>query len=532
MSMDFSRSLPGGALPGSRMPVFGQHVVATGQPLAAQVGLEMLRCGGTAADAAVATAAALTVVEPTANGIGSDAFAITWDGEKLHGLNASGHSPSGLNVDRIRRNGMPRTGWDTVTVPGAVSGWVSLWRAHGRLRFADLLAPAIELARNGFPVSPQCATGWKRSAAKYADFQSWVDTFTNDGRTPEIGETWRLPDHARTLEAISDTEGEDFYHGELAAKISADAAKHGAAMTTDDLARHTTLDETPLSVPFLDVLLYELPPNGQGIAALIAAGVLHRLDPASYDADDPQLLHLQIEAMKLGFADAAEHVADARHCQIDPDELIDPARLDMLANKVDPSCAQPFFDEAPAWSSTVYLCCGDAAGRAVSFIQSNYEGFGSGIVIPGTGIAMQNRGAGFINNPGHPNDIASDKRPYHTIIPGFTTKNGTPHMAFGVMGGPMQPQGHLQVLSRVVASHWDPQAAIDAPRWRVEGGLNVAVEPDMPISTCDALKTLGHAVAVAPQRDVSFGGGQAVVRVHDCWCGASDGRRDGAAICG
>jgi gamma-glutamyltranspeptidase/glutathione hydrolase len=236
--------------------------------------------------------------------------------------------------------------------------------------------------------------------------------------------------------------------------------------------------------------------------------------------------------MKLGFADAAEHVADARHCQIDPDELIDPARLDMLANKVDPSCAQPFFDEAPAWSSTVYLCCGDAAGRAVSFIQSNYEGFGSGIVIPGTGIAMQNRGAGFINNPGHPNDIASAKRPYHTIIPGFTTKNGTPHMAFGVMGGPMQPQGHLQVLSRVVASHWDPQAAIDAPRWRVEGGLNVAVEPDMPISTCDALKTLGHAVTVAPQRDVSFGGGQAVVRVHDCWCGASDGRRDGAAICG
>jgi gamma-glutamyltranspeptidase/glutathione hydrolase len=283
-------------------------------------------------------------------------------------------------------------------------------------------------------------------------------------------------------------------------------------------------------VQFVDVRLHELPPNGQGLAALVAAGVLHRLDPASYEADDPRLLHLQVEAMKLGFADAAAHVADAAHCLIDPAELVEASRLDALAAKVDAQTAQQFFDEPPAWSSTVYLCCADAAGRAVSFIQSNYEGFGSGIVIPGTGIAMQNRGAGFVNQAGHPNDIAAGKRPYHTIIPGFTTRNGAAHMSFGVMGGPMQPQGHLQLLSRIVASRWDPQAAMDAPRWRVEGGLRVAVEPDMPRSTIDSLRRLGHDISVAPQRDVSFGGGQAALRVHDCWCGASDGRRDGAAV--
>jgi len=512
------------------MPVMARRVVATGQPLAAQVGLNVLQRGGTAADAAVATAAALTVVEPTANGLGGDAFALIWDGGGLHGLNASGRSAAGLDVDRLRRDGMPRTGWDPVTVPGAVSGWVRLWRSHGTLPFADLLAPAIELARDGFPVSPQCADGWQRAATRYGAFPDWMQAFTRDGRTPNIGETWTLPDHARTLELIAASDGEAFYTGELADAIADAAAAGGSPLNREDLAAHDVIDVQPAHVPFGDVLLHELPPNGQGVAALVAAGVLDRLNPGTFDADDPALLHLQLEAMKLGFADAARHVADADHCVTSMEDLLLPERLDALAARIDPTAAQAFFCEPPRWSSTVYLCCGDAAGRAVSFIQSNYEGFGSGIVIPGTGIAMQNRGAGFINQPGHPNDLGGGKRPYHTIIPAFTTKDGQAHMAFGVMGGPMQPQGHLQVLSRVVASGWDPQAALDAPRWRVEGGLRVTLEPDMPGSTSDRLKALGHVITVAPRRDVSFGGGQAIARLNQCWCGGSDGRRDGQAV--
>lgn len=528
MTDRWSHSLPHAA----RMPVVAAQVVATGQPLAAQVGLHILTRGGSAADAAIATAAALTVVEPTANGLGGDAFFMSWDGQQLSGLNASGRSPAALEVDRLRREGIPRTGWDAVTVPGAVSGWVALWKLHGTLPFADLLAPAITLAEEGFPVSPQCAVAWRRATSRYQNFRGWADTFTRDGRTPEIGQWWTLPEHAATLRAIADTEGAAFYHGHLAAAMAADAGAHGGAMSVADLASHEAFEVQPLCVPFGDVVLHELPPNGQGLAALVAAGVLDRWHPDSFDADDPHLLHLQIEAMKLGLADAEAHVADPEHLTMSPQELIAPDRLAALAARIDAKQAQDLFAEAPEWSSTVYLCCADSRGRAVSFIQSNYEGFGSGIVVPGTGIAMQNRGAGFVDSPGHPNDIAAGKRPYHTIIPAFTTKDGGAHMAFGVMGGPMQPQGHLQVLSRVVASGWDPQAAIDAPRWRVDGGLTVSLEPDTPPATVTALNAMGHDITIAPHRDVSFGGAQAVLRLDDCWCGASDGRRDGQAVGG
>ncbi|MDP7573877.1 MAG: gamma-glutamyltransferase family protein [Phycisphaerales bacterium] len=532
MTDRWSHSLPPTALPGARMPVLAGQVVATGQPIASQVGLDILARGGTAADAAIATAAALTVVEPTANGLGADAFAMSWDGQRLHGINASGRAPAMLDVDRLRRNGIPRTGWDAVTVPGCVSGWVALWKLHGTLPFFDLLAPAIRLAEHGFPVSPQCAVAWRRAATRYEHFRGWQETFTRDGHTPEIGQWWTLPDHARTLRLIAETEGDAFYHGELAAAMAADADAHNGALSVEDLASHEAVDVDPLGVPFGDVVLHELPPNGQGLAALIAAGVLDRLQPAALDADDPLLLHLQIEAMKLGFADAETHVADPEHMCMCPQELIAPERLDRLAAMIDPARAQDLFAESPEWSSTVYLCCADSKGRAVSFIQSNYEGFGSGIVVPGTGIAMQDRAAGFVDKPGHPNDIAGSKRPYHTIIPAFTTKNASAHMAFGVMGGPMQPQGHLQVLSRIVAGGWDPQAAIDASRWRVEGGLDVSLEPDTPAATAAALGAMGHDITIAPQRDVSFGGAQAILRLDDCWCGASDGRRDGQAVGG
>ena len=528
--IDWSHSLPAGARPAARMPMIGRQVVATSQPLAAQVGLDILGLGGTAVDAAIATAAALTVAEPTANGLGSDAFAITWDGHRLHGLNASGKSPVALPVDQIRAQGMPRLGWPSVTVPGCVSAWMDLWRAHGTMPLPSLLQPAIDLAREGFAVSPQCAAGWKRAADRYKGYQAWQDTFTDHGRTPEIGETWRLPDHANTLQLIAETEGAAFYSGALADAIAADAKRHGAALQKSDLEGHRTLDVEPWSVPYGDVLLHELPPNGQGLAALIAAGVLNRLCPDQLDADDPTLLHLQIEAMKIGFAHADAHVADPDHIDELLAQCLDPARLDALANAISADSVSTEDVSVPAWSSTVYLCVGDDQGRAVSLIQSNYEGFGSGVVIPGTGIAMQNRGAGFANQPGHPNDIDGGKRPYHTIIPGFTTKDGAPHMAFGVMGGPMQPQGHLQVLCRIVSHGWDPQAALDAPRWRVEGPRRVTVEPDLPANSIAYLRNIGHDVVVAPHRDVSFGGGQIAMRVGDNWCGGSDGRRDGQAV--
>lgn len=528
--IDWSQSLPPNARPAARMPMIGRQVVATSQPLAAQVGMDVLGLGGNAVDAAIATAAALTVVEPTANGLGSDAFAITWDGHRLHGLNASGKSPAALPVDALRSQGIPRLGWSSVTVPGCVSAWVDLWKAHGSLPWTALLQPAIDLARTGFAVSPQCAAGWKRAATRYRDYQAWQDTFTTQGHTPEVGQTWRLPDHANTLQLIAETEGEAFYRGVLADAIAADAQHHGAALQKSDLETHRTIAVEPWSVPYGDVLLHELPPNGQGLAALIAAGVLDRLSPADLDADDPALLHLQIEAMKIGFAHADAHVADPAHIDEALEQCLESTRLDALASTISMNAIRTDDLAVPAWSSTVYLCVGDAHGRAISLIQSNYEGFGSGVVIPKTGIAMQNRGAGFVNRPGHPNDIAGGKRPYHTIIPGFTTKDGAPHMAFGVMGGPMQPQGHLQVLCRIVSHQWDPQAALDAPRWRVEGSRQVSVEPDMPATSIKYLQDLGHDITVAPQRDVSFGGGQVAFRLGDNWCGGSDGRRDGQAL--
>ena len=395
--------LPHGA---TREPVIGRNVVATSQPLAAQAGLQMLTAGGTAADAAVAAAAALTVVEPTANGLGSDAFAMWWDSasQRLHGLNASGRSPAALNVDRIRATGtMPRRGWDAVTVPGAVSGWIDLWRAAGRLPLHDVLAPAIDYARNGYPVSPQTAQGWARSLERYRNFEHWMSTFAPEGTAPATGDIVRLEDHARTLEAIADTEGEAFYCGALAQQIAAAAQADGGAMSLDDLAGHEPLRVTPLSVSFGDLELHELPPNGQGLAALIAAGVLERLGGATLDSDDPATMHLQIEAMKLGFADAGDHVADPDLLDCDPATLIASDRLDAKAALVDASLAQPLCEAVPQWSSTVYLACADHAGNAVSFIQSNYEGFGSGVVVPNTGIAMQNRGAGFVLEEGHPN---------------------------------------------------------------------------------------------------------------------------------
>ncbi|MBL9140880.1 MAG: gamma-glutamyltransferase family protein [Phycisphaerae bacterium] len=515
--------------PSQRMPVLARSVVATSQPLATQAGLQALQDGGTAADAAICSAITLTVVEPVANGIGSDAFALVWNGG-LSGLNASGRSPMGqARAAFDGMDAMPRTGWPAVTVPGCVSAWVALHARAGRLPFERLFEPAIRYATEGYPVSPMTAASWRRSVDRYKAFPAWMATFAPHGRGPAVGEVVRLPDHARTLASIAASKGESFYRGEIAARIEAAARADGGAMRAADLSAHQPAWVEPWSMDYRDVTLHEIPPNGQGLAALIALGILGRFDAKGMDPDGADWTHLQIEAMKAAFADAHAFVADPDLGVGNARALLDPAYLATRAASIR-------MDRASAWqprqlpaSSTVYLCAADSEGHLVSYIQSNYEGFGSGVVVPGTGIALQNRGAGFSLAAGHPNEYAPGKRPYHTIIPGFLSRNGAPVAAFGVMGGAMQPQGHVQVVTRLTDQGLNPQSALDAPRWQVLENGDVALEPGFPPTTIDSLRARGHSLTVAPDASVFFGGGQMAFRSGESYIAASDPRRDGMA---
>jgi gamma-glutamyltranspeptidase/glutathione hydrolase len=491
----------------------------------------------------------MTVLEPTTNGLGSDAFALIWMNGKLHGLNGSGRAPKSLVSSRFAgMKEMPRQGWDPATVPGAVSAWMALSERFGTLPFEMLLEPAIEYAAGGFPVAPLTAGLWARAPRRYEKFPEWGKAFLINGRPPEAGERFAMPHHARTLEAIARTKGEAFYRGELAQKISAAAKADGGAMTLEDLADHRPDWVEPISIEYHRHRLHEIPPNGQGIAALIALGILEHFDTADLQVDCPDVLHLQIEAMKLAFADAHRHIADRDHMRVTPEQLLDRTYLDSRAKLIDPAKAQDFKHGEPKPGGTILLCTADAAGNMVSFIQSQYEGFGSGIVIPETGIAMQNRGACFTLEEGHPNQVAGGKRPYHTIIPGFVTRlqeaapddrreegrgrrhSNEPLMAFGVMGGFMQPQGHLQVFARLVDFQQNPQAALDAPRWQVTSGLKVTIEPGFEPALYEELKRRGHELTIVETRSVTFGRGQAIYKLEDCYCGASDLRADGQAV--
>ena len=513
-----------------RMPTIAHQVVATGQPLAAQAGLQVLIDGGSAVDAAICTAAALTVVEPTANGLGSDAFGIIWDGA-LHGLNASGRSPAGLARSAFdHETEMPRLGWNAVTVPGCISGWMALHARHGTLPFERLLAPAIHYARDGFPVSPMTAAGWQRAAVRYRDFPAWMATFAPNGHAPAVGEVVRLPDHAATLTEIARTSGESFYRGVLAERIDADARAEGGAMRATDLAEHAPSWVKPWSIDYRGITLHEIPPNGQGLAALVALGILQHFEMGKFPADSADSLHAQIEAMHAAFVDVRRYVADPDHGTAEAEQLLQPAYLQARAASIRMDRAGTWTASALPKSSTVYLCAADAQGRMVSWIQSNYEGFGSGIVIPGTGIAIQNRGAGFTLERGHPNEYAPAKRPYHTIIPGFLTRAGQPLAAFGVMGGPMQPQGHLQVVVRMVDQGLNPQSAIDAPRWQVMDDGTVLLEPGFPESTVTELAARGHRVSIDSAATTFFGGAQMAWRGPGAYIAASDPRRDGQAV--
>lgn len=518
--------------PSRRVPVLARNVVATSHPLAAQAGLRMLLAGGNAVDAALAAAITLTLVEPTGNGLGSDAFAILWDGSALHGLNASGRSPAGWSPARFAgRAAMPQTGWDSVTVPGAVSAWVALSRRFGRLPFADLFAPAIAYAEGGFAVSPTIAALWEKGAARLSAEPGFAAAFLPGGRPPRAGELFRNPDLAASLRAIAETEGEAFYRGDIARRIAADAARHGAALTEDDLAAHAPDWCGTISKGFGGFDVHEIPPNGQGIAALAALGLLAHTDAARREPDDPLSLHLQIEAVKLALADAERFVTDPAHMDRAPSALIDDAYLARRAALIDPARALVAEAGAPRSGGTVYLAAADETGMMVSFIQSNYMGFGSGVVVPGTGIALQNRGAGFTLEPGHPNLVGPRKRPFHTIIPAFAMKDGAPEMSFGVMGGPMQAQGHVQMVMRCLIAGQNPQAASDAPRWRFIAGRTVAVETAMPEATRAALAAMGHEIVLEPP-DTAFGmgGAQLIRRTPAGYVAGSDHRKDGCAV--
>ncbi|MDE0419563.1 MAG: gamma-glutamyltransferase family protein [Gammaproteobacteria bacterium] len=514
-----------------RAPVLARNVVATSQPLAASAGIDALRRGGNAVDAAVATAIALTVVEPCNNGVGSDAFAIVWDGSRLVGLNASGRSPAAWTPDRFRRyETMPRTGWDTVTVPGAVSAWVALSRRFGALPLAELFDAAIGYARDGFHVGHETAAVWARAADVFSDFPGFLEHFVPGGRSPGAGEVFVNPDLAETLRSIAESAGESFYRGDLAARIEAAAENGGGALRRADLAAHRALWVDPIIQPYRGVALAEIPPNGQGLAAQIALGILGHLNTNRLAPGSAEWTHLQVEAMKIAIRAAFDHFADPAAMRLTPESLLAPQSVAQAAASIG-SRASPLPPVAlPGSQDTVYLGAADAHGTMVSMIQSNYMGFGSGIVVPGTGIALQNRGAGFVLAPGHPNVVGPGKRPYHTIIPGFVTKDGSPAMSFGVMGGHMQHQGHVQMVTRVFDHGENPQAASDAPRWHVTPEFRIALEDGFEPSVAAELADRGHAVDMVADHRL-FGGAQLICRLPDGgYCGASDHRKEGAAI--
>ena len=528
----------------TRLPVFARNVVATSHPLAAQAGLRMMAAGGNAVDAAVATAAVMTLVEPCSNGLGSDAFCILWDGQQLHGLNASGCAPAAWTPDYFKRKygvdarNLPVRGWDAVTVPGAVSAWVALNQRFGKLSFEDVMAPAIEIAERGYAMPVVVQEKWVAAAAVHdlASQPGWAETFLPKGRAPAVGELFKFPGAARALKAIAATRGQAFYAGEIAETLARQAAAQGGAMTVADMAAYQPEWVAPIGQDYRGHRLHEIPPNGQGIAALIALGLLAHFDVAAHGVDSVAAQHLQIEAMKLAFADVYRYVADPASMDVTVEQMLDPAYLAARAKLIDPKRAQDFGAGNPVKGGTIYLTTADEHGMMVSFIQSNYMGFGSGVVVPGYGLSLQNRGHGFTLDKTSDNLVGPGKRPFHTIIPAFLTRGGLPVMSFGIMGGDMQPQAHMQTLVRMLDYKQQPQAACDAPRWRFNAGL-VNAEPGFNPATADGLRALGHQVQPFADSYQDYGAGQFIWRLDeghgdvsiDGYAAASDPRRDGQA---
>jgi gamma-glutamyltranspeptidase / glutathione hydrolase len=546
-----------------RSPVFSRNgIVATSQPLATAAGLEILAKGGNAADAAVAAAAALNVTEPSSTGIGGDMFTLFYDAEtqRVTALNGSGRAPAALTLDRLKNEGitteLPPFHVHTVTVPGACAGWFDLIEEHGSLWMADILAPAIRLAEEGFPVGQITSHSWQRNAQNQLKSALNGHELTIDGRGPKPGEVFRNPGLARTFDAIARGGKQAFYQGEIAEAIVSVIKEAGGYMSVDDLASHTSTWEDPISVTYRGLRVYECPPNGQGITALIALNILEGFDLASLASLAPfdkaqgrvERLHLMIEAMRLAFVDSRWYVADPAFSKIPVQELLskDYANerrklIDLKRATIDPKRGTPVSS-----SDTVYLSVVDKFGNACSFINSNYWGFGTGIVPKGWGFTLQNRGHNFSLDPNHPNALAPRKRPYHTIIPAMVTRPPSPdrrrdggevlYASYGVMGGFMQPQGHVQVLSALVDDGLDPQAALDLPRFCIdveESGGRVALEEGIPQDAISSLEKLGHPVYSVSGHDRSlFGRGQVILRNAETGLltAGSDPRADGCAM--
>lgn len=532
--------------PSHRSPVYSRRgIVATSQPLATAAGIEVLSKGGNAADAAVAAAAALNVTEPTSTGIGGDMFALYFDAgtKQVTALNGSGRAPSALTLERLKREGLstdtlPPFHPHTVTVPGACAGWCDLIAKHGSLSMSDILAPAIRLADEGFPVAPITAHFWGRGAERQLKSALNGQELTINGRAPQGGEIFRNKGLARTFQAVAERGAVGFYQGAVAEAIVGVIKEAGGCMSADDLASHVSTWETPLSVEYRGLRVYECPPNGQGITALIALNILEGFGLAELELLSPGKMHLMIEAMRLAFADAKWYVSDPAFSNIPMKELLSKEYaaerrklIDLKRATLDPQRGAPV-----ASSSTVYLSVVDGMGNACSFINSNYMGFGTGIVPKGWGFTLQNRGHNFSLDPEHPNCLAPGKRPYHTIIPAMVTRvaDNSLYASYGVMGGFMQPQGHVQVLSALVDAGLDPQSALDAPRFCIDvdaAGGKVAIEEGMPDATLTALRGMGHPLyEVSGYERALFGRGQVILRDEaGVLCGGSDPRADGHA---
>ena len=520
----------------TRLPVFARNMVATSHPLAAQAGLRMLQQGGNAVDAAVAAAAAMTICEPVSNGLGSDAFCILWDGQQLHGLNAAGRAPAKWSADYFRKkygaaDAPPKRGIDSVTVPGAVSAWVQLNKRFGRLPLADVLAPAIDIAERGYAVPVVVQQKWAAAVPELESQPGFSQAFMPWGRAPQVGELFRFPAAAQALKRIAASRGVAFYGGEIAHAIQRFAAVQGGVIEASDFERYQPEWVDPLAIGYRGHQLHEIGPSTQGIAALMALGMLEHFDLKALGADRVSAKHVQIEAMKLAFADVYRSVAEPSWMAVSPAQMLDAAYLKSRARLIRMNKAQDFGPGLQPQGGTIYLTAADESGMMVSFIQSNYLGFGSGCVEPEFGISLQNRGHGFSLSDDSPNVVAPGKRPFHTIIPAFLTKDGQPVMSFGVMGASMQPQGHVQTLVCMLDHGQSPQAACDAPRWRVNQGLSLNVEASMDPAIVEGLQARGHRIEAINDSYQDFGAGQFIWRLGEPglegYVGASDARRDG-----
>lgn len=514
-------------------------VIATSQPLATSAGLEIMRAGGNAIDAAVAAAAVLNLTEPHMTGIGGDMFALLWSEREggLVGMSAAGPAGSLMTRDEIIRRGhddVPGSGPEAVTVPGALAGWNALLERYGTLTLAEVLAPAIRLAEGGFPVSPIIARDWDGQVEKLARYPGSVHTFLIDGeRAPRAGEWFRNPELASTFRTIAEDGISVFYGGELGRRLVDGLNELGGFLTYEDLGRVRVEWVDPVGVEYEGYKLYELPPPGQGIAALQMLRLLDGIDLRSMGHNSVEYLHHLIEAKKIAYADLAGHVADPDYMRVAVEDLLADDYIEARRILLDPRTAAERVDPGEAFteSETIYLAAADAEGNMVSFINSIFGYFGSGVSIPGLGFALQNRGAGFTLEADHPNTVAPGKRPFHTLVPAFATRltpgGEEPWMAFGVMGGGMQPQGHVQVLLNQILFGMDPQEANDAARFQHSGGLRVGFEAAVPADVLDELASMGHEVSSS--RTAAFGGSQMVVRLERGWAASSDVRKDGHA---